>query len=434
MKAFLKETVVRILEWESLVVLKKYKPKIIAVTGNVGKTTTKDAIAAVLNKHFFLRKSDKSFNSEIGVPLTVLGCKNAWLNPIMWLKNILEGLLLVVFPNHYPDYLILEIGTDKPGDIKRITKWLSPDIVVVNKIGDTPVHIEFFSSVDELIKEKFYLVRALKKDGVLIVNGDDANAMKAKDLLLGQHDVSFGMSEGLDVQASNYHTTYDSKDQPIGIAFKIDYMGNNVPVRIRGMFGKQNLYPVTAAVGVGLALGLNLVEIASDLSEYDSPRGRLKLIEGANGSTIFDDTFNSSPAAAKAALDFMGELKSSGRKICVLGDMLELGKYTAEAHRKIGAEAAGTCEMVLGVGHRSLNILDGAADAGMDQKKIKHFDDSVSAGKWLRAELTAGDTVLVKGSQSMRMERAVLEIMKYPENRSELLVRQDKEWLAKEFG
>jgi len=197
MKSIFKKIVVLIIQWEAVFVLKKYKPKIVAVTGSVGKTSTKDAIFTVMSAKFFVRKSEKSFNSEIGVPLTILGCSNAWNNPILWVKNIIEGFMLIVLKNHYPKWLVLEVGADRPGDIESIAKWLKPDVVVLTALPDVPVHIEYFDSLEEIIKEKEYLLGALKEDGILILNNDDekVRAFKQKykrttvtlDLMMGLH-------------------------------------------------------------------------------------------------------------------------------------------------------------------------------------------------------------------------------------------------------
>src|SRR3989338_11173054 len=126
MKNFFKKIVVWILVTEARLVLRKYKPKIVAVTGSVGKTSTKDAIYTILSSVTFVRKSEKSFNTEIGLPLTILGCPNAWSNPFAWLGNFIEGMKLIVLPNHYPRTLILEVGADRPGDIKNIVRWMKP--------------------------------------------------------------------------------------------------------------------------------------------------------------------------------------------------------------------------------------------------------------------------------------------------------------------
>ena len=141
MKNILKKIIIYKITTLARLVLLKYKPKIVAVTGNVGKTSTKDAIYTVLSSEFFVRKSEKSFNSDIGVPLTILGCHNGWSNPILWIKIIIRGIELVVFKNKYPQWLVLEVGADRPGDIKNITEWIKPDVVVVTRFGEVPCKV-----------------------------------------------------------------------------------------------------------------------------------------------------------------------------------------------------------------------------------------------------------------------------------------------------
>ena len=153
-KSILKKIIAYILKLESRLVLWKYKPKVIAITGSVGKTSTKDAVYAVISKFSYVRKSEKSYNSEIGLPLTILGCPNGWSNPYTWTKNILVGLWLIIWPNKYPEWLVLEVGVGKPGDMKRTASWLKTDAVIMTAIGETPVHIEFFDSRKHLIEEK----------------------------------------------------------------------------------------------------------------------------------------------------------------------------------------------------------------------------------------------------------------------------------------
>src|SRR3989344_8546934 len=144
MKQTFKKIITSIIIWEAKMVLRKYRPHIVAVTGNVGKTSAKDALYAALRRAYYVRKSEKSYNSsDIGVALSILGVPNAWMNPIGWAQNILEGLRLIFLKNHYPKWLILEVGADRPGEIASVASWLRPDIVVITKIGDVPVHVEF---------------------------------------------------------------------------------------------------------------------------------------------------------------------------------------------------------------------------------------------------------------------------------------------------
>src|SRR3989338_1007594 len=154
MKNIFKKTVVWIITLQARAVLRKYKPKIVAVTGSVGKTSTKDSIYSVLSKGARVRKSEKSFNSEIGLPLTILGAPNAWNNPFRWLQNIIDGVFMLVFNAQYPEWLVLEVGADRPGDIRSLAKWLPVDVAVITLLPEMPVHVEFFDSPDAVIEEK----------------------------------------------------------------------------------------------------------------------------------------------------------------------------------------------------------------------------------------------------------------------------------------
>jgi len=180
MKTTFKKIISYILKIESRFVLWKYKPKVIAITGSVGKTSTKDAVYGIISKISYVRKSEKSYNSEIGLPLIILGCPNGWNNPYVWLKNILKGLWLFIWPHKYPEWLVLEVGVGKPGDMRQTASWFKTDAVIITAIGETPVHIEFFNSRDHLVKEKSGLIKTLKKDGLLILNADDKTVLELK--------------------------------------------------------------------------------------------------------------------------------------------------------------------------------------------------------------------------------------------------------------
>lgn len=164
------------------------------------------------------------------------------------------------------------------------------------------------------------------------------------------------------------------------------------------------------------------------LKSYCGSLGRMKLIDGIKGSCVIDDSYNASPVAVEAALKTLENIKTKGLKIAVLGDMLELGKYTTEEHKKIGKLAGGVCDLLLVVGLRAKSMVAGALLGGLSEKNIIEFEDSQKAGKYLEKIVKEGDIVLVKGSQSMRMERTVEEIMAHPEQKSQLLVRQEEEW------
>jgi UDP-N-acetylmuramoyl-tripeptide--D-alanyl-D-alanine ligase len=434
MKNIFKKTIAYILKLECQLVLRKYKPKIIAITGSVGKTSTKDAMYAILSKVSYVRKSEKSFNSEIGLPLTILGCPNGWNNPVIWLKNIFKSLWLVVWPHKYPKWLVLEVGVGKSGDMKRTASWLQTDAVIITSIGETPAHIEFFNSTKHLIEEKSDLIKTLKKDGLLILNADDEAVvgMKAKSKNI---TITYGFKEGADVLGSGDNLSYNAEGEPDGLVFRVDMGGDSLPVVIGGVFGRNHAYAALGSLAMAFGLKLNMLSAVESLKNYDFAPGRMCLLKGIHGSLIIDDTYNSSPFACESALKTLKEVKmaegSMGKRIAVLGDMLELGKHTEEAHKNIGRIAKDNADVLMVVGPRAKFIKDGALEAGMNKENIFEFSNSYEAGEYLKTAVQKGDSVLIKGSQGVRMERAVEAILLDQENKSKLLVRQDKEWLAK---
>ncbi|MSR71181.1 MAG: UDP-N-acetylmuramoyl-tripeptide--D-alanyl-D-alanine ligase [Candidatus Taylorbacteria bacterium] len=429
MKTLLKKIVARILKWQASAVLKKYNPKIIAVTGNVGKTSTKDAIYSVLSPIFFVRKSEKSFNSDIGVPLTILGAPNAWTNPLLWIKNIFNAFELMLFSCDYPKWLILEVGADRPGDIEGIAKWVKSDVVIVTRFSNVPVHVEFFKSKEHLVEEKGFLVKALKNDGLLILNYDDPDAMNFKKASKNKV-ITYGFNQGADIQGSHPTIVYAS-EKPTGICFKINVGGNSVPISLDGVVGMQHFYPVLAAVAVGNSQNLNMVEMSQAFSCHKVPQGRMNLIEGKNDSIIIDDTYNSSPIAVHEALETIKSITTTGKKIVCVGDMMELGKFSIDEHKKVGANVSKIANVLITVGQRSRYTYNEAIRTGMSENNCQPFENSRDAGEYLATLISKGDIVLVKGSQSMRMERVVEAIMAHPECKKELLVRQDEEWVRR---
>lgn len=434
MKPFLKIIVANLLAAEARLVLKRYRPRIVAITGSVGKTSTKDAVYAVLSQRAFVRKSEKSFNSEIGVPLTILGKPNAWTNPFAWLSNLISGLFLIIVKHPYPAWLVLEVGADRPGDIENIARWLKPDICIVTRLAPIPVHVEFFGSPEAIVKEKAKLVEALKDDGVLILSQDDDDVLTMKNLVRAQKVVTFGFSPHADVSVAQESFTFKGEKQtpkPVGMTATLAFRKEMVRVGISGTIGRQPLYAALAAAAVEVALGGKLADAGEALSDIEGPPGRMRLLDGVKDTVIIDDTYNSSPVAAREALDALARCAAKGRKIAVLGDMLELGRFSVGEHKSIGAYAAARADFLVTVGVRSRNCADGALDAGLEGTNILQFDDARQAGKAVENLMKPGDTVLVKGSQGMRMERAVEEIMAHPEEKERLLVRQEREWMKR---
>ncbi|MCI5108345.1 MAG: Mur ligase family protein [Candidatus Pacebacteria bacterium] len=414
----MKKIIIKILTLESRLVIWRHKPRIVAVTGTVGKTSTKDAIYTVFSNFFDTRKSKKSFNSEIGVPLTILDLSNKWNSFSGWAINIVKGFF-VIFSRNYPKWLILEVGMDRPGEIKRIAKWLKPDMVVATHFADIPVHVEFFNSPRELIEEEQSIAYSLKEDGVLVINGGDKYGLELKSKL-DVKTVSFGMEETAGVVASHLETLYEG-GKPIGIRFRAEHEGSSGPIVLKGVLGVQHVFPVLAALSCGIALDLNVVAMSEAFRGHTPPPGRMRILDGINNSIIIDDTYNSSPIAVEKALDVVKDLQTSGRKVVILGDMRELGDYAIKEHERIGLMASRVSDMLLFVGRH-------AKDFQREINDSNSVVDVEGAISFMKNKVKDGDVILVKGSQGIRLEKLVAILMKYPERKKNLLVRQDKEW------
>ena len=422
MREFLKKIVIAVLTSEAKLILRKYRPKIVAITGSVGKTSTKDATAKVLEARFRTRKSQKSYNSEFGVPLTIIGARTGWGSPLKWLEAIRLGLGAIFTKQNYPEILVLEVGADRPGDIKKIREWLKPDVAVVTALAETPVHVEFFESPEEVFEEKAELVKNLPPEASVILNFDDEEVAKMRDKTSARI-LTFGFVEGADVKGAAYGIFFQD-NAPAGIEFEAE----SLHVKIPNALGKHQALAALAAIAVGKVFDIKSEDAARALSLYSSPPGRLKLIKGIKETLILDDTYNSSPKAAQAALETLAELPAK-RKIAILGDMLELGKHTITAHREIGEMAAGKkIDLLITVGVRAKFFADGATKAGFNKKQILSFGDSPEAARELEKIIEQGDLILIKGSQGMRMEKIVEALMSEPERAGELLCRQDEAW------
>lgn len=435
MKKLFKKIIIAALRFESRLIIKKYKPRIVGVTGSVGKTSTKEAVFAVLRKKMRAEKSRKSYNSEIGLPLAIIGEETAWSSFFGWLRILAKGARLIVWrDNNYPELLVLEMGVDRPGDIACFEEIVRVDTAIVTAIGEVPVHVEFFSGPEQIAKEKGKILRRLNNEEYAILNFDDAAVYDLSDKTRGRV-LTYGFGEGAMVRASSYQIMFQKdesgREVPLGASFKADYDNNTVPIRLHGVFGRQQVYAALAAIAAGIAYKMNLVEISEALAGYVSPPGRFKILEGIKNTWLLDDTYNSSPMALHAALDTLRDF-SEERRIAVLGDMLELGKYTIEAHKEVGRRVKELgINALFTVGPRSKFIAQEARELGLSKEMIFEFSDSREAAPVLKDFLKEGDIVLVKGSQSMRMERIVEEVMAHPESASDLLVRQDEFWKNK---
>ncbi len=311
------------------------------------------------------------------------------------------------------------------GDIAYLTSFVKCHVGVITAIGEIPVHVEFFRDAAGVAKEKSNLIKSLGKEDWAVLNFDDER-VRAMSSKTSAHVFSYGFSEKAELRASNIEQYLDDPED-IALFFKVDYQGNNVPIRLKEILGMHQVYAVLGAIAAGLIFKMNLVEIGEALKSYCPPPGRLSLIRGIKRSWIIDDTYNSSPSSSLAALGVLE--KMSGRKIAALGDMLELGALTEEAHRQVGAKAAKVADILLAIGERSIFMADEAKKQGFPADKVYYFASSEEAGRVLQDLMREGDIVLIKGSQGVRMEKLVKEVMAEPERAKEFLVRQEEDWI-----
>ncbi len=409
--------------------IKRYKPFVIGITGTAGKTTTKEAIFSVVSKKFTARKNILNFNNEIGVPMAVLGLESQ--SKPGWIKNILKSLWVCfgLKQKNYPAVLVLELAADKPGDIKYLVDMVKPSVGVVTAIGEIPVHVEFYASPDAVAREKAILINSLPSSGGLaVLNYDDLTVLEMKEKT-GAKIMTFGFSDKADVYASDISYFSQERDEILGgISFKLHYGSSFVPVRLGNLVGRPLIYSFLAAAAVGIDFGANLVEISECFSGFTAPKSRMTLMKGIKNSIIIDDTYNASPIAMHMALEALRDFadvkllaasgheigpKGHSRKIAVLGDMKELGKYTIAAHESIGNMAGNTVDVLITVGSAAKFIAQ-AAKNQMPQEQIFEFNTAEEAKTRVQEILREGDVILVKGSRAMGMEKIVDEIKMTP--------------------
>jgi len=383
----LQKIIEKILKFWARRVLLKQKPRIVTVTGSVGKSSTKEAIYAVLSSRFRVRRSRGNYNNEIGVPLTILGAKKSPAkNLLLWKGLFIKAFVLSLFENkNYPEILVLEIGADKPGDLKYLMEMLPSNLLKAAVLtAVAPVHLEFFGTMQNILQEKTTPFKYLPEDGKAIVNQDCVNYKEA--------DIYYGLRQAGDL-ASQF------------------------------VFPHQAYAPL-AGIAVGRVFGIRKEKAKQAIAEnYKTLAGRGRKIQGINNSILIDDTYNASPLSTRAALRAVANLPYAKRKIAVLGDMLELGPQSPEFHKRVGeiaAELEFNC--LITYGQEAKNIAPGTA---------RHFESQEKLIEFLKNIIQPGDVILIKGSQGARMEKITKALMKEPEKAKELLVRQSKKWLKK---
>ncbi|MBI5370373.1 hypothetical protein HZA85_04280 [Candidatus Uhrbacteria bacterium] len=407
----------------------KHQPIIIGVTGSVGKTSTRDAIAALLSSTHDVAPNIKNYNNEFGLPLTILGKVSPGRSVFGWLSLLLSS------PKRLHQVYVLEYAIDHPGDMDHLCEIVMPTVAVMTRIS--PVHAEFFRSIEELAEEKAKLIACVPEDGLVVLNADDPRVIGLSGHAQAPH-VTYGFSSSADVHVVDYGvwTRDDFSFKPgelfSKMSFGIVQNEGRLDMEIKNVLGRNVAGSMAAAVAVARHLGVSDADVFASIPKVVFEPGRLNPIAGIKGSLILDGSYNAAPASMQAALETLAEFHpaQNARRIAVLGHMAELGAYTGEEHRQIGFKAAEVgVDVLVVVGEVADGIRHGAIEAGMSESTVEFFSDPVSAGHWLDAHVHTGDIVLVKGSQSARMEKVVKDLMAEPLRAPDLLVRQESYWL-----
>lgn len=426
--SFLKRIIDNLLAFLAKKIVKKYKPQIIGITGSMGKTSAKEAVFSVFEGCGNVRSNIKNYNTEIGLPLTIINAYAGGKNPLAWLLIFIKAYGLLFFKDkNYPTVLILEMGADHPGDIQHLVTIAPCDIAVVTTVGET--HLEFFGDINKVKAEKEILVTHLNSKAVAILNRDDKLVWDMRQSTRAKV-LTFGFDMEADFRAGDLIYRQDETGQFSHLSFKIFYQSQIISVNTKHCIAKSHIYAFLAGVAAGVACGFDFGEVVAKLEAFKPPKGRMNLIDGIKRTQIIDDTYNSSPQAAMAALEVLKQLPNQGRKIAVLGDMLELGVESENLHELVGIKAGEIkLDLLITYGERARAIGRGAKKASLTADNVFSFTDQKQTGRFIQDRIVAGDLILIKGSQGMRMEKIVKEIMAEPLLAGQLLVRQEDEWI-----
>jgi len=354
---------------------RKFGTPVVALTGSNGKTTTKEMIAACLETTFPVLKTKGNLNNLIGLPLTLL--------------NLTEKERVVV----------LEMGMNVPGEIRRLTEIAEPDVGLITNIQRA--HLEGVGSLEKIKEEKGELFRRMRRDGTIIVNRDDPRVVSLGESFYGQK-ITFGIKHSADVMAKEIHLQGRE-----GTSFVLVLEGEEKGIRIP-LLGKHFVSNALAAIAIASLFGVELEKIKEALEKFQPFSMRMEVISLGGERTLINDAYNANPNSMELALETFSELKGRGRAIAVLGDMLELGNYAEEAHRQLGKRIAElSIDFLLVMGEMAPVVMESAIREGFAHERVRVVESHSEAVSILREISRKGDWILVKGSRGMGMEKVV---------------------------
>ena len=351
----------------------QYQPLVIGITGSAGKTTTKEMIAALVATERRTHKSWGNFNNQIGAPLCM--------------DNMPDGSEVVVS----------EMGMNHAGEIAEIAGLMRPNVGVYTNIA--PVHIEFFGTIEGIAAAKRELLENLAPNGTVIVNNDNEHVVRISRDYEGRR-VTYGVEHEAGYRAVNIR-----ERGLLGTRFELVAEGTTRELEL-ALPGRHNLDNLLAAIATARSIGISWAGIERGVADV-KPAYHRGIVIPWRGATIYDDTYNSNPYALARTLELMTQADVSGRRIAVIGDMLELGEQELQFHRDAGRQIPKAIDVVVAVGPRSQALLDGAREAGFVEANLRHFADAAAAGSFLRAFIQPGDLVLLKGSRGVGLDKAV---------------------------
>ena len=415
MKNLLLKFIYRVLASYARKVISLHQPFVIAITGSVGKTSTKEAVYQVLHDKYgeLVRKNYGNLNAEIGIPLTILGYEKL-PNKFMWPVFLFLARFRTK-PKNYPKYLVLEMGVEHAGDIKYFCSIAKPDIAVIT--STSPAHVVNFQSTEQYRDEKISIINCLKEDGKAILNHDDPSLSKInKDNIV---------SVGIDNEKSEYRAE-NIKLSLSGTDYRICKTGYKLSIKSK-LLGNQMIYSQMFALSLADLMQMPLVEASKSLEKMTPLPGRMSVIEGKNNTVILDDTYNSNPASAKMAVSFLNNIDYPYRKVAIFGNMNELGQHEKASHLELAGFLKGKCDLAVFVGKNA-----GIMQETYGMKDSFAFATRNDLAVDLEKIVKKDDLILVKASQNNNfLEEIVKKLMKNPKDAGKMLVRQGSEWRGK---
>jgi UDP-N-acetylmuramoyl-tripeptide--D-alanyl-D-alanine ligase len=367
-------------------VRERVNPKVVAITGSIGKTSTRHFATSLLQTRWDVHSTPGNLNNHWGLPLSLLGLER------------------------HHEVMVAELAMSGPGEIRALARIARPDVGVITNVA--PVHMEFFENVDGVAAAKAELAEELSASGTLIVNGNDQRTAQMATLF--QDAVGAVVTFGIDIEA-DVRARYPSVG-PLGWQFELEFAtGASVPVTLP-LTGEHTLMNFLAAAAIAHALEVRPEAIAARTQGLTFPAGRGGIQELSNGVRIIDDSYNASPEAMKCSLDRLAGMATSGRRIWAAGDMLELGDWSEDAHREVGEHAGRLgIDALFAVGDYASFIAAGAESGGIPATQIACFDTAGEAGRAIAGEIRSGDLLLVKGSRGVHMEHVIEALRKSAE-------------------